>query len=321
MNGYELSRIWYDFAFENPDLVSGNHAAVYLWQVELNNRMGWAKKFASPASQSMSASGIKSYNTYKKVMADLVAWGFIEIITESKNQNTAHIIALSIFDEALDKALDKAMTKQSTKHLTKRVESTVQSTSSIIKQENKEPLNQETINQEKESVEKNFDSGFVEVEAEEVLNSSSELKIVKPPKVAKKGSAKPVEACTLTHQIRQEVEARHPGYEWSGKEGKAAKTLSLEISKRLKKRHGREISDEEVITNTVWLFDNLPEFYKSKFDLSMIAGKLNSIMVEITENLKNGKSKGGGQNVDGADLARKAIEYANEVRAYGRKNE
>ena len=131
MTGYDYTRAWFDFSFENPDLVTGNHAAVYLWNVELNNRLGWVEKFASPASQSMAAGGIKSYNTYKKVFRDLVEWGFIRVVTESKNQYTANIIALSNFDKALDKALDKAITTQ--------VHSTVQSTSSIIK-----PTNQQT---------------------------------------------------------------------------------------------------------------------------------------------------------------------------------
>jgi len=106
-NGYYYQKIWFDFAFENPDLISPGHTAMYLWFVELNNRMGWSEKFASPASQTMAAIGLKSYNTYKKIFTELVELEFISLITESKNQYTACIIALSKFDKALDMALDE----------------------------------------------------------------------------------------------------------------------------------------------------------------------------------------------------------------------
>jgi len=135
MNGYDLHRQWFDFAFENSDIVSGNHSGVYLWAVELNNRLGWVKKFSFPASQAMAANGIKSYNTYKKVYNDLVDWGFFEVVQESKNQWTACIIALSKIDKALDKSLDKAVVT----HLTKQIESTCQSTDSIIKPQTSKP--------------------------------------------------------------------------------------------------------------------------------------------------------------------------------------
>lgn len=139
MSGYDLHRQWFDFAFENSDIVSGNHSGVYLWAVELNNRLGWVKKFSFPASQAMAANGIKSYNTYKKVYNDLVEWGFFDVVQESKNQWTACIIALSKIDKAPDKALDKAVIT----HLTTQSESTCQSTDSIIKPQT---TNQETTN-------------------------------------------------------------------------------------------------------------------------------------------------------------------------------
>src|SRR5690606_15075614 len=110
-NGYDLTRSWFDFAFENQGLVTGNHGCLYLWLVELNNRMGWVKNFASPASQTMAAVGINSYNTYKKILNDLVEWGFVTIVKPSRNQYTANIIALSKIDKANSKALDKALTK------------------------------------------------------------------------------------------------------------------------------------------------------------------------------------------------------------------
>lgn len=138
INGYDLTRDWFDFAFENQGKVTGNHGCLYLWLVELNNRMGWAKTFASPASQTMAAVGISSYNTYKKILDDLVEWGFVIMVKPSKNQYTANVIALSKNDKALYKALDKAMIK----HYTKHNSSTIQSTDSINKQVNKETSKQ-----------------------------------------------------------------------------------------------------------------------------------------------------------------------------------
>lgn len=134
-NGYMYHRVWFDFSFENNDIVSPTHTAMYLWLVELNNRMGWSEKFASPASQTMSAIGLKSYNTYKKIFTDLIEFGFVKLLMESKNQYTACIIALSNFDNAQYNALDKALIKNTPK----QSEITIQSIDSINKQVNIKP--------------------------------------------------------------------------------------------------------------------------------------------------------------------------------------
>jgi len=122
LNGYDLSRSWFDFAFEHPDLISPNHAALFFFAIENCNRLGWKKQFGLPATMAMEAIGIRSYNTYKKVFDDLVEWGFFKLVQKSKNQYSSNVIALSIFEGAIDKALDKALTKHSTKHPTKQKE-------------------------------------------------------------------------------------------------------------------------------------------------------------------------------------------------------
>lgn len=136
MNGYELSRKWFDWCFENPELISPNHSALYFFAVEHCNRMGWKKKFGFPTTMAKDAIGIKSYNTYIKTLNDLVDWGFIEMIERSKNQYSSNIIALSYFDKALDNALDKATIK----HVTKQSESTIQSICSIDKPLTNKPI-------------------------------------------------------------------------------------------------------------------------------------------------------------------------------------
>lgn len=136
--GFYYTKAWFAFAFENPVLVKPVHGVLYLWIVELNNRMGWAKEFSSPASQSMTACGISSYNTYKKAFEDLVQWGFVKVIQPSINQYQACKIALSKNAKAQYQALDNALKYHSTGHC----RSTVQITDSINKLRNLETKKQ-----------------------------------------------------------------------------------------------------------------------------------------------------------------------------------
>ena len=167
INGYSLSRSWFDFCFENPEKVRPNHTALYFFCIEHCNRLGWKKKFGLPTSMAMEAIGIRSYNTYKKALDELVEFGFIEMVEKSKNQYSSNIVALSKFDKALDKALDKAIVKKEVCSIKKRqstIQSTIQSTGesicSIYKPLTKEPLTGEetkTITPEKSEKEKEFD--------------------------------------------------------------------------------------------------------------------------------------------------------------------
>ena len=93
-----LHKQWFEFAFNNPDLIRPAHGAMMSWLIELNNRMDWRDKFSSSAYQTMAATGISSYNTYKIVFNDLVTWGFVIVVTESKNQHTLCIISLCCRD-------------------------------------------------------------------------------------------------------------------------------------------------------------------------------------------------------------------------------
>ena len=167
INGYSLSRSWFDFCFENPDKIKPNHTALYFFIIELCNRLGWKEKFGLPTSMAKEAVGIKSYNTYINSLNDLVEFEFIVMVEKSKNQYTANIVALSNFDKAQYKALDEAIVKNevcSIKKSESTVQSTIQSTgesiSSIDKQINQEPLTGEetkTITPEKSEKEKEFD--------------------------------------------------------------------------------------------------------------------------------------------------------------------
>lgn len=159
MNGYELSRKWFDWSFENPEKISPNHSALYFFAIEHCNRLGWREKFGFPTEMTKDAIGIKSYTTYIKTLNDLVNWGFIKMIERSKNQYSSNIIALTNFDKALDKALDKAVSK----HVLKQVESTCESNVSINKPITNEPSTiKQIFNFRKSLIENGFDEILVD---------------------------------------------------------------------------------------------------------------------------------------------------------------
>lgn len=131
MNGYNLTRCWYNFKFDNSKKVRHIHSDMYFYIIDLWNRLGQKNDFGLPTTVTMEALGIGSYNTYKKCLNDLVDFGFINIVSESKNQHQSKVVALSKFDKATDKALDKATIKATDK-----------ATDSINKQYNNETSKQ-----------------------------------------------------------------------------------------------------------------------------------------------------------------------------------
>ena len=136
-NGYELSRKWFDWCFENPEKISPNHTAIYFFAIEHCNRLGWRQKFGFPTQMVMDAIGIKKHQTYIKYFNDLVEWGFFELIQKSLNQYSANIISLVSAKPKSGKALDKAIIT----HAAKQVSSIGQSKSSINK-----PITNKQIN-------------------------------------------------------------------------------------------------------------------------------------------------------------------------------
>jgi hypothetical protein len=148
MNGYDLSRQWFDFAFENPERISPNHAAIYFFAIEHNNRLGWREKFGFPTQMAMDAVGIKKASTYKRYFDDLVEWGFFVVIQASKNQYSANIITLHAANSAKPKngkPLDKAIVKHAAKQTEGMGQSMGQSKWPIDKPLTIEPINQLTV--------------------------------------------------------------------------------------------------------------------------------------------------------------------------------
>lgn len=149
MSGYELTRRWFDFAFEKPEAKS-YHTAVFCWIIELNNRLGWKSEFGLPTNESMEGLSIGSKATYLQVISDLSEWGFIKIVKPSKNQFQATIISIcrTEKDTAYTTALDTALVQQGIRQGIQQEYSTIHGIVPIDKQLNNEtskPINHETI--------------------------------------------------------------------------------------------------------------------------------------------------------------------------------
>jgi len=113
MTIYNLSRKWFNFAFENISKVKPQHTSLYMFAIEHCNRLGWRKQFGFPTSLGMEYSGIATYKTYKKTLNDLVVFGFIEVVEKSSNQYSSKIISLIGIENENEKknfsSLDKAI--------------------------------------------------------------------------------------------------------------------------------------------------------------------------------------------------------------------
>lgn len=137
MNGYEFSRAWFDFSFNNPKKVKPVHTAIYFFAIERCNRLGWKEEFGFPTDLAMEALGICNYKTYIRALEDLVNWEFIKWIQKSRNQYSANVIALVKNTKATPEALDEALYRHHQKQ--------VQSTASIDKQLNLKQINLKTL--------------------------------------------------------------------------------------------------------------------------------------------------------------------------------
>ena len=80
ITGYELSRNWFDWCYENPQLITPTHTAMYFFIIEHWNRLGWKKKFGLPTQMTMDAIGVRNWRTYSKAFNDLVDYGFFKLI-------------------------------------------------------------------------------------------------------------------------------------------------------------------------------------------------------------------------------------------------
>ena len=142
MNGYQLTRQWFEWRFNNPGKLSSAHAELYFYIVDRWNYFGQKSEFGLPRLHTMEVLSIGSRNTYKKLFGDLIDYGFIKLIRESCNQyHHASIIALSKFEQAPDTPLDTP-TEQA------HEQPTEQAPDPIVKPINHKPINHKPISNE-----------------------------------------------------------------------------------------------------------------------------------------------------------------------------
>lgn len=314
MTGYELTRQWWDFSFENQDKVASKHCALYMWIIEKNNRLGWVENFGFPIDEAGAAIGIRKIQTVREALNDLVEWGFVRMVVRSTNQYKANVISIvnckiqsgNSLDQAICLTENRSTTGLSTGQAQgqARVEQPVKhgsGTVPIVKPINNEtnkPLNQQT----------NVDADRVDVE--EVF-SDEEKKIEPPPKVAPKGSP------TLHATLKEIIEKMNDGYYWQAKDGKALKGIITKINFRWKSKHGSDPSDADVETSFRWMLDNLPDWFKDKWDTCVIESKFEVIIKQILEDRKNGKSNSNSQSTGGISPR---LQEAWELLAQSRKS-
>lgn len=117
MNGYQLTRQWFDFAYSNNE-VKPQHTALYCWCVELNNRLQWKESFGLPTDEACEYTGIGNRNTFYSAFNDLKNWGFIKEIKSSINQNQSRIISLRLSE------IDQAEMQAEVRHCSGSIAST-----------------------------------------------------------------------------------------------------------------------------------------------------------------------------------------------------
>lgn len=106
-NGYSYHKKWFDFIAETEEMVTPMHTALYLWIVELNNRLQWCPVVGLPTDRTMGMCRIKSYKWYKRTLDDLIKWGFLELKEKSHNQHTCNQVALVLETKAVSKQTPK----------------------------------------------------------------------------------------------------------------------------------------------------------------------------------------------------------------------
>jgi len=116
INIFKISKAWFDLSFEDYR-ISPTHTALLFYMIDLNNRLSWVDTFGLPALETGQALNI-SYNTFRKVLKELIEFGHVKMIKKSTNQHTANIISLtSLYQNLLkqDKSKHKATLKQALK--------------------------------------------------------------------------------------------------------------------------------------------------------------------------------------------------------------
>jgi len=169
MNGYNLTRTWFNFRYDNPDKCKSVHTELYLFIVDLWNRLGQKEKFGLSTFNTMELLNIGSRNTYYKILKDLEDFGFIKTIQKSENQHQSRIIAISKIEQPSKQSLDQANIQATEQP---PLQPSEQSPEHIDEQETNKPskpINKKTIEERKAEF-KNSLHPFLESYSKDLLN-------------------------------------------------------------------------------------------------------------------------------------------------------
>lgn len=115
LTAFELTRNWFDFAFENPEKVNVMQTALFMWLIEANNRTGWAMKFAFNTEDACFATGVSNRKTVWKALNELVENGFVVMVYKSSHKHKPTVISLMSELKETDGSLDNALLNLSEK--------------------------------------------------------------------------------------------------------------------------------------------------------------------------------------------------------------
>jgi len=116
---FKILRDCYDFASKERSFKSG-HIALYLYLINLSNRLGWKSRVGLPTDIVMDTLSISNYRTYKRILDDLIYFKLISFVERSTNQHTACVVAINFsfgnaqaeIDRAGDVAINIATSQQ-----------------------------------------------------------------------------------------------------------------------------------------------------------------------------------------------------------------
>ena len=95
-NGYTLSKQWFEWVRKTDKNVRPIHGVLYLWIVELNNRMEWKEVFELPSKYSMESTRIIGKNNFLNALNDLIEWGFITMVKKSVSRHHGNQISINL---------------------------------------------------------------------------------------------------------------------------------------------------------------------------------------------------------------------------------
>lgn len=288
LDGYTLTRQWFDFAFENPRLVKPVHGIVYLWCVEKNNRLGWVKEFQLPTDEGMAAAGVKDKETFLKALKDLAFWGAIRIVQESKNIYTARYITLKGCKLVNDGSLDNVLSRPKKPDAKPNAEPAATPDAKPARKVTAKPSSPPTNNKPK----------------------------TPKPKKPKTVPAKPASNTKLYNEAKKIFIAVHlekcqsGEYYFQAVDGKKITSLIEKITFKVKERQPgkvdftlQEMSDAFLYFFTM-AYDSGNEWLKSNFTLSNLDAQFNPVYTNIKNyanktNKANGSGNGKAASPDG----------------------